>query len=309
MKLAPIVLFTYNRPWHTKQTIEALKKNTLAMESELIIYSDGAKNDTVMDDVKNVREYIKTVTGFKKLTIIERDKNWGLAASIIDGVTDIVNKYGKIIVLEDDLVTGAYFLQFLNDGLNLYEGVSTVGQIMGYSYFEKYIDKYELSEQIFIKGADCLGWGTWKDRWALFNSDASVLISQISSQNKIREFNWNNSYNYYNMLLATDKGVINSWAIRWYASAFLNNLYTLYPSRSLVLHIGNDGSGTNYSLGMISDPLNVPIFNNRISIDKMEVLQSKNNEKAYCEFLLQYKSPLWKRILRKINKYCLMFKI
>jgi GT2 family glycosyltransferase len=116
-KQAPIALFVYNRPWHTRQTVEALKKNELASESELFIYSDAPKNGKAKEKVKEVREYIKTIDGFKKVTIIERENNWGLADSIIDGVTKIVNEYGKIIVLEDDLVTSPYFLKFMNEAL------------------------------------------------------------------------------------------------------------------------------------------------------------------------------------------------
>ena len=112
MKLAPIVLFVYNRPWHTQQTIEALQKNELVLESELFIYSDAAKIDDVKQAVDEVRSYIKSINGFKKITIIEREENWGLANSIIDGVTTIVNQYSKIIVLEDDLVTSPFFLKF-----------------------------------------------------------------------------------------------------------------------------------------------------------------------------------------------------
>ena len=134
MNLAPIVLFVYNRPWHTKQTVEALQKNELAKESELFIYCDEAKNEDAGKSVDEVREYIDKVDGFKKVTIIKREKNWGLADSIIDGVTKIVNEYGKIIVLEDDLVTSPYFLKFMNDGLEFYKDEKKVFGITGYAF-------------------------------------------------------------------------------------------------------------------------------------------------------------------------------
>ena len=131
---APIVLFVYNRPWHTQQTVEALQKNKLASESELFIYSDDAKNDDARVSVDEVRKYIDNITGFKKITVIKRDKNWGLASSIIDGVTKIVNKYGRIIVLEDDLVTSPYFLKFMNDSLEVYEKRNDVFSVTGFNY-------------------------------------------------------------------------------------------------------------------------------------------------------------------------------
>ena len=147
--LAPIVLFVYNRPWHTAQTVEALQKNTLADKSELFIYSDAAKNSEVALYVKKVREYIRNISGFRKVTIMEREKNWGLANSIIDGVTTIVNKYGKIIVLEDDLVTSPYFLRFMNEALEMYENEESVASIHGYIYPIE-----GLPETFFIRGAD-----------------------------------------------------------------------------------------------------------------------------------------------------------
>ena len=166
--LAPIVLFVYNRPLHTKQTIEALQKNELAKESELFIYSDAPKSSEVQSDVDEIREYIKSINGFKKVTIVERDENWGLANSIIDGVTKIVNEYGKIIVLEDDLVTSPYFLRFMNDSLARYETEERVWHISGYS---QPFNKLNIKEHFFIKPTTCWGWGTWLNRWNFFKKD------------------------------------------------------------------------------------------------------------------------------------------
>ena len=119
--LSPIVLFVYNRPWHTQQTIEALQKNELASESNLIIYSDEANNKNVQENVDKVRLYIDQIDKFKKVTIIKRETNWGLANNIIDGVTKVVNQYGKIIVLEDDMITSPYFLKYMNEALEIYK--------------------------------------------------------------------------------------------------------------------------------------------------------------------------------------------
>ncbi len=130
--LAPIILFTYNRPWHTRQTIEALQKNLYADKSRLIILSDGPKTEIDVPKVQKVREYIKTVKGFRSIEIIEREKNWGLANNIIDGVTRIINEYGKIIVLEDDIVTSPYFLKFMNEALEFYKDEERVMHISGY---------------------------------------------------------------------------------------------------------------------------------------------------------------------------------
>src|SRR3989339_698479 len=132
--LSPIVLFVYNRLEHTRKTIEALQKNELAKDSELFLYSDGPKNEENIKKVNEVRKYINSIDGFKKVKIVEREINFGLARSIIAGVTDIVNKYGKIIVLEDDIVTSPYFLTFMNDALCLYENEEKVMHISGYFF-------------------------------------------------------------------------------------------------------------------------------------------------------------------------------
>ena len=160
INFAPIVLFVYDRPFHTKQTIEALQKNQLASLSELFIYSDDAKNYGSQDNVDEVREYIYKIGGFKKVTIIKREKNWGLANSIIDGVTQIVNKYGKIIVLEDDLVTSKYFLTFMNNALEFYKYEERVWHICGWNYP---INFDGLDDVFLSRLMNCWGWGTWKD--------------------------------------------------------------------------------------------------------------------------------------------------
>ena len=171
MNLTPIVLFVYDRPDHVRQTVEALKKNVLALDSELFIYSDAAKNKNGEDKVNKVRQYIKNIDGFKKVTIFERKKNLGLAGSIIDGVTKIVNDYGKVIVLEDDLVTSPFFLKYMNQALELYKYEVRVASIHGYIYPIE-----NLPETFFIKGADCWGWATWRNKWSIFESNGQKLL-------------------------------------------------------------------------------------------------------------------------------------
>ena len=196
MNLAPIVLFTYNRPVHTQQTIEALLKNKYAADSDLIIYSDAPKNNEAKEGVENTRKYLNTIIGFKSVSIVAREKNFGLANNIIDGVTSVVKKYGRIIVLEDDLLTSPYFLQYINDALNLYENEDDVISIHSYIY----PIKRKLPDTFFIKGADCLGWGTWERGWNLFNPDGKYLFEELIKRKLTKEFDFNNSYPYTKML-------------------------------------------------------------------------------------------------------------
>ena len=188
--LAPICLFTYNRIKETKKTVEYLKNNKLANKSILFIFSDGAKDQNEIDTILKVRKYLRTINGFLKIKIIERPSNYGLANNIINGVTKVLKSYEKIIVLEDDLITGKYFLNFMNDALNLYERNEKVISINGYSYFSNGNNE----ETYFLKTADNLGWGTWKRGWELFNEDGNELLSQIKTQKLDYSFNRNNSY-------------------------------------------------------------------------------------------------------------------
>lgn len=240
MVQAPIALFVYNRPEHTKETLSALKRNYLADSSDLIIFSDGPKSEEHAESVNEVRRYIREVSGFKTVSIVERTENLGLAQSIIKGVTSVVHEYGRIIVLEDDLVTSPYFLQFMNDGLRHYEKNKDVASIHGYVYPIEH-----LPETFFMRGADCWGWATWSDRWEMFQPDGTLLLAELKRRNLTDHFDFNGGYPFTQMLADQVAKKNNSWAIRWHASAFLANKLTLYPAKSYVLNIGNDGSGTH----------------------------------------------------------------
>lgn len=237
---APIALFVYNRPWHTQLTVEALQKNELASESELFIYSDEAKNIDAKANVDEVRRYVDNITGFKKITVIKRDENWGLANSIINGVTQIVNKYGNIIVLEDDLVTSPYFLKYMNTALDFYKDEESVASIHGYIYPIE-----GLPDSFFIKGSDCWGWATWKNKWDIFEPSGQKLLDELTLKNLAKEADFNGSYDFTEMLKSQINGKNNSWAIRWYMSTFLRNMVTLYPGKSYIKNIGFDSSGTH----------------------------------------------------------------
>lgn len=236
--LAPIILFTYCRPDHTRQTVEALAANELASESDLFIYSDAAKNSRAEEGVRQNREYIKTIKGFKNITIIERETNWGLAKSLIDGITTVINKYGKAIIVEDDIITSPFFLKYMNEGLEIYKENKQVGEIYGYLIKTD----VKMPESFFSSIWGCWGWATWQDRWADFNPNADALYSQITSnRNLVKKFDIDYHFDLTRMLRDQKNGKIDSWAIRWAASNFLLNKLCLYPGRSLVRQIGMDG--------------------------------------------------------------------
>lgn len=296
MRLAPIVLFTYNRLWHTQKTIQALKNNELASESELIIYSDGAKNKSAYESVSQVRDYVETIDGFKKVTIISREKNWGLANSIIDGVTQTIKMHGKVIVLEDDLVTSPFFLRYMNDALEFYKDENHVMHISGYVYP---IDNKNLNDTFFIKPDTCWGWATWDRAWKYFKKDTNYFLN-IFSKKMIRDFNLNGSCDHFKQIKANKNGRIDTWAIFWYASTYLQNGLSLHPSQSFVSNIGHDGNGVHclktsiYDVDLVT---NYSItFSNQIKEDKMARVLLEN-------YYNSIKVPLMIRVINRLKKF------
>ena len=295
MDFAPIVLFAYNRPVHLKNTIDSLLKNNLAAQSHLFVFSDGPKNDSASDSVKQVRDYLKTVTGFSSFKVIERERNYGLAQNVILGVTEIIDQFKKVIVLEDDMITSPFFLEYMNQALSFYENEDQVISIHGYLNPIKDI----MNQPFFLKGADCWGWATWKRGWDLFEKDGSKLLTELKSKHLQSEFNYQDTYDYIGMLKDQISGKNNSWAIRWYASAFLKNKLTLYPARSLVQNIGFDGSGTHCG-SEVDYFVEISLKQQSDFPEKIEV--SLLGYRAYCEFFdkINHKSYI-KRLKIKIR--------
>lgn len=293
MSLSPIVLFTYNRPWHTRQTIEALQRNKLAHDSELFIYSDAPKNESVIDQVNAVREYIKTIDGFKNITIREREKNWGLADSIIDGVTETINKHGKVIVLEDDIVTGPYFLKFINKALDFYEDKKNVWHISGWNYP---IETNGLGDVFFWRLMNCWGWATWADRWQYYEKDAEKLVLEFT-QDDIKIFNLDTVNLLWHQVLMNKKGKMNTWAVFWYATIFKKSGLCLNPSQTLVKNIGQDDSGVHSKIGFDAFSKSVISMKEEIHLD----VPIKENDLAVKRIMKFYRSQR-KYLLIKVIK-------
>lgn len=241
-KLAPIILFVYNRPNHTSQTLNALALNPQAKESVLYIYCDGPKEDATNHTrqlIEEVRTIVKRENRFKEIIIVEHTTNKGLATSIVDGVTEVVNKYGKIIVLEDDIVTSAGFLHYMNSTLDVYEQEDKVMHISGYMYpHEK-----ALPQTFFYNVPLCWGWATWKRAWKHFENDTASLIGFLDKEDKWKQADKFGENFLVNQLKLNFTGILNTWFIKWHISVFINNGFTLYPSTSLVNNIGFDNSG------------------------------------------------------------------
>lgn len=243
MNHAPVAFFAFNRPEHSAATLAALAANHGAEHTVVYAFCDGPRPHR-SDDVRlveAVRQVLRRAWGFRDLHIIERAANAGLSASIIGGVSQLVEEYGRVIVVEDDLVTSPFFLQFMNEGLDFYEHEDRVISIHGYIYPVQ----ETLPEAFFLRGADCWGWATWKRGWQLFEPDGRKLLEELLARGLQRAFDMNGSRSYVGMLEDQIAGRCDSWAIRWDAAAFLRDKLTLYPGVSLVRNIGLDHSGTH----------------------------------------------------------------
>lgn len=275
--LAPIVLFVYNRPWHTEQTLNALMQNELADQSVLYIYADGPKDNATEDQLKKiqeVRQIIRAKKWCKEVHIMESDKNKGLADSIIDGVTEIIDKHEKIIVLEDDIVPSKGFLKYMNEALEYYMNDDRVGCIHGWNYD---LDTTANPEStFFLRGADCWGWATWKRSWSLFNPDGTFFLNLLKDKKIQYEFNRRGSHKYVEMLQDQIDGKNNSWAIRWHASLFLAEKFCLQPASPIVKNIGLDDSGVHCTAtDMVQNPVDF------IAVNKINVVESEWFFKVY----------------------------
>ena len=272
MPYAPIALFTYNRADKTQRVVESLLKNQEAKDSDLFIFSDGPKTEAKAAGVEENRKFIHTISGFKNITIIERDRNWGLANSLIAGITDVINQYGKVIVVEDDLILSPYFLKFMNDGLAKYEDDDTVGTICGYVFpFQK-----SLPDTFFLYFMHPWGWATWKRSWNLLDTDTKRLLRKMRF--KTKKFNLGGNCGSYGNLYCQKVGLVDSWYIRFYASLFLNKKLNLFPGKTMVTNSGLDGSGTHCGKGLqktnnfILNPN--PIEMNDISVEESQLAYS-----------------------------------
>lgn len=295
MNHAPILLFTYNRLSHTRRCLEALLNNTLASQSELFIYSDGPKDNTQQSAVEEVRRYLHTLQGFKQITLVERSENWGLARNIIDGVTTQVNHFGKVIVLEDDLVVAPHFLQFMNDALDTYKDEPKVGHIQACDFTQD----PTLPETFLIKWTGSWGWATWDRAWKHFNPNGKELLQELEERKLTYTFDFNGKYGYTRMLRRQIEGKNNSWAIRWNASLFLKDILSLNVGRSLVQNEGFDGSGTNCGGGGLYAST---LYLNKLPVYPISPIEeNKDARQAYVRYYARTNS-FWAKAIRRIKR-------
>lgn len=293
LNLAPILIFCYNRKEHLKKLINSLLENNLSCKSDLIIYSDGPKNEKDFQEIDDLRNYLSTINGFKSIEIIKNSSNYGLAKSVISGVSTQIKKHKKVIVLEDDLIVSQFFLSYMNDMLNMYQDDISVASVHGYVYPAKNLP----NSPFFIQGADCWGWGTWERAWDIFNENGSELLNKLMLNKLDKKFDFDYTFPYIKMLQDQISGKNNSWAIKWNASAFVKNMYTLYPPESFVMNIGFDCSGTNCQNSVHYD---VKMVEKYTSFRRVEISESVQGYLALKKYFIKINGGYLKFYIKRL---------
>ena len=294
-RFAPIALFAYNRPDHLARVAQALARNPEAIASPLFVFSDAPKKEAAVEAVREVRALAHRTKGFASVEVIEQSANQGVARSIIQGVTRLTADFGRVIVLEDDLQPSPHFLRYMNDALHAYADDERVISIHAYTYPVS----GELPETFFLRGADCWGWATWSRGWALFEPDGSKLLKELEARNLTREFDFDGAYGYTQMLRDCIAGRNDSWAIRWYASAFLRGRLTLYPGSAQVRNIGADGSGVHVSKTQLFENAD---WGRELAVGGIPVAPSVRARQAFASYLRGLRPSIASRVLRRFKR-------
>ncbi len=294
MTPAPIALFVYRRAEHTARTLAALARNELAPQSELFIFADGPAGEHDREAVAAVRALVRTVSGFRRVTVCAAESNRGLAASVTGGVSQLLAEYDRVIVLEDDLETSPFFLRFVNEGLERFADDERICQIHAYAEPSAYPE----IPCFLRRGADCWGWGTWRRAWRLYNADGAALYRELCARRLRRSFDVEGAYPYTRMLRSQARGELDSWAIRWYASAFLAGRYMLQSNVPLVRNLGFDNSGTHGA----PDRAGFALAEHPVRFDRTPVMETPGLRAEYRRQLRRARLSLPRRAALKVRR-------
>ena len=294
-----IIIFAYKRRHHFARLLDSLAANQIAKTLPIRVYIDGPRTEDDCHGVFKVNQEASLSRGLEKLRIIQRPTNLGLYASITLGVSETLKDYECAIILEDDLVLSPHCIDYFLKALSLYQDNDYVASIHAWTPSVG----SSLPNTFFLKGSDCWGWATWRDKWNLYRHDASNMVRELKARGLIDEFNFSGGYNYYQMLKDRASNLNNSWAICWKASCFLADQLTLHPSKTLVENIGCDNSGENCN----PEPALLSELTKERPI--LEPIPAVQDEKAYAIYCSHFKSfatkPSLKLKLKELFQYLL----
>ena len=288
---APIIVFTYLRLGKLKKLISNLKKNYGSKKSDIYIFSDNAKYKKDIKKIKKVRKYINSINGFRKKTIILRNKNFGNGKNITEGVTLVLKKRKSAIILEDDLEIGNNFLHFMNTCLTKYRKYKKIWHIGGWSFD---LNRHSSCDIFFSKSMQPWGWATWSDRWKYFERNPIELINFFKrDRNRIYKFNQNGTIDSFKQIVDNYNNKKDTWAIFWSAQIFKNNALCISPHKSLVKSNGFD----NFSTHVHPKHFANIIYKNKINKNKSFKFPKKILEDK--EFNNDFKKFYYKKVRTK----------
>ena len=238
----PIAVFTYNRPEHTQKVLESLSRCRRLDECAIFIFCDGPKSPKQTESVIASREIVRSFADKNPADVIIRENNWGLARSIVSGVTELCQRHGRVIVIEDDFVLSPSFIDYMLQSLDRYEDNERIYQVSGFMFP---VENPEKPDVFFLSLTTSWGWATWNRAWTIFDWNAPGYQDLLSDKKVREQFDLDNSYPYYEMLKQRFSGKNDSWAILWWYAVFKAGGLVLHPKRSLVWVGGFDGSGTH----------------------------------------------------------------
>lgn len=291
--LAPIAIFAYNRPEHLSKCIDSLKRNSVATQTKLFLFSDGPKNNKDVEKIKQVRSKLSKVCGFEHVELICEERNKGLARSIIDGVNLILENSNEIIVLEDDLIVSNDFIEYMNAALDFYREKQKVFSISAYTAPIRV--KPSATNSFFFQRINSWGWATWKDRWDSVDWGVEDFDNFMRNKQEIKGFNQGGE-DLSAMLLKQKLKQIDSWAIRFNYACFRQNKLNLYPAKSKIQNLGIDNSGSNTK--------KTRKFDTKVSNEPVHfsggIIEDSTIKKKYAKFL----SPsIFRRLVNKYKIY------
>ena len=288
--LAPIIFICYNRYDHVVRSLKSLRKNKLSKKSKIIIFADAPTDQINKKKTDKIKIYLKKLNGFKSKKIIFRKKNLGTKQNIVNAVSQVLKKFNKVIVIEDDLLLSKFFLDYMNLCLKKYKDEKKIWHINGWSYPFMKNSKNDIN---FLGSMNCWGWGTWKNRWSFLTLNEKYLISNFSNKN-IHNFNIFSSMNHFEQILRNQKKTLSSWAVFWHATIFKNNGICIYPKYSLVKNIGFDGSGRMSSRHKYKSNLNNNYKDFKLN---SEIFKNKKLMNAEFNYYIKRKSIIGRMVV------------
>jgi hypothetical protein len=292
---AAIALFCFNNLGRTRRTVESLQKNALVNCSDLIVFCDGPRSTAESIETSRVRDYVKSIRGFRNLKVVESETNKGLADSIVGGLNAVFSKNESCIVLEDDVEVSPVFLEYMNSALRKYQDDKRVWHVNGYNVPWSFAG---CSETFCSRWMSCWGWGTWRDRWKEFRREPERLVREWRRQD-IRYMNINGTVDFWEQVLRNNSQQLKTWAIFWQATIQERKGLCISPRESFCRNFGFEGDGTNcgrwsaYDLAELSEKM--PVLVDVIREDKVAL--------ARLQGYFRYHNPtLLDRVVKRLRR-------